>query len=562
MTAAPISRPLLLCLLAPAIALTAWSAWRARAAERAAVERARAEDAAWDAVNGSPTRVPTAATGPNTPSGAGARLRLEIALAMPPNAASPTVALRLRARDGAERPFDVTASDPRPRVRYSWPIELPVAAPELPLRVDLVGDDWCLGPGLDSTVIHRLDEPFKLQLHRAVRHERLFQQEGTLKPLPDVEVRHEGGALLGRSDAAGRATYLRPARDPAARGGAENDELLALAVDHAPAWIEPQAGSAVLLRPLSRGGTVAVRVVGPDGAPIAGARVLPRHQVGEEGPTDPAARALFGALWFSRERPLVALAATTDADGRCGLPWPWPCAVRLRVDHRDHGQIVTELGHAAHESDAGRVTTLELRFPRRVQCVIAASQAGAPAATLSVEVMTREFGGERGVAAGITGVDGRVTLSVPALSPLWIVARGRGRAATVQELPLSGDTASQRREIEIPLAESRAVSGAISAAARGIDERNAAPVPGIVHVLQVSDAASELLLEEVTVPPDGRFRIERVPVGRSFAIDLVTPGGVPQRLHVGELSHPPDDGAAGSSTTVELGELGRPPAGG
>jgi len=452
----------------------------------------------------------------------------------------------------------VTASDPRPRARFTWPVELPVRAPELPLRLELVGDDWCLGPGLIATTIHRLDEPFRLQLQRAVRHERLFQQEGTLKPLPDVEVRHESGAALGRSGASGRATFLRPLRDPAAQAALTSDELLALAPAHAPAWIEMAGGDAVLLRPLARGGTLALRVVAPDGTPLAGARVLPRHQVGEQSPTDPAARALFGALWFSRERALLALAGTTDDDGRCTLPWPWPCALRLRVDHRAHGQIAAERAHAGGESDPGRVTSLELRFPPTVECVITARHDGAPVAGLSAEVLTREFGSERGVAAGITAADGRVTLAVPAVAPLWLLLRGEGRAATVQELALAeaatGDATGGRRDLTIELAGARAVSGVVSAAARGLPDRDAAPPPGVVHVVQLSDAASRLLLDEVVVAIGGSFRLERVPTGREFTLDVVTPGGEPQRLHQATLP--------AATAAVELGELDLLPAGG
>ncbi|MBM4014147.1 MAG: hypothetical protein FJ293_04175, partial [Planctomycetes bacterium] len=92
------SRSLLLALLLPAIALVAWATWRARAAEQAAIDRARAEDAAWLAVGGADSSAVDRAA---TPTGRGELLRLELALAVPAGTALPALALRLRARDGA-----------------------------------------------------------------------------------------------------------------------------------------------------------------------------------------------------------------------------------------------------------------------------------------------------------------------------------------------------------------------------------------------------------------------------------------------------------------------------
>lgn len=550
-----LARSSLLFAFVPALLLLAYAGWRSHEAGVAQRERAHREAAAWEAAA---SLEPAAAPRPAAAQGSrGAVLHLELQLATPGAAALAPVAIRLRAREGAERPFDLTVSEAQPTRRFEWPLELPVREPELPLRVDLMGDGWCLAPGLTATTIRAIDAPFRLQLTRAQRAERQFQAEGTLAPLADVELRHESGALLGRSDGTGRISFLRPLRAPRRDGAPpideEGDRLFALAEGFSPAQVAEFRGHFVVLRPAARGGTLRGRVVAADGSPVAGARVLPRHQVGDDEPADPAAAALVSALRASRDRPVLALATSSDADGRFVLPWPWPCALRLRADHRAHGSLLLELPYAAGASDGGHVTEVELRFPPLVACELTAMAEGAAAAGISVEVMTRELGSERSVAAGLTDANGRLQLTVPALAPLWLLLRSTGRAPTVRELVLE---AVAPRVIE--LAPTCAARGRIAAAALGAASGNAADVAGIGLVVQLLDAESGLLLDEATVQPDGSFRLPRAPAGRPIALDLTAPGNLGQRLHETTLLPPSSPAVA---TEADLGELDFPVGG-
>ena len=529
-----------------ALALLAVSAWRSRAAdaERAALaERHATALPPRRAPATSEGTAPAGPTAPPTTDGAvGARLVIEVQLAQRRDAIGPPLELRLRAREGATRPFDITVREEKPKQRFTWPLTLPVRDPELPLRAELRGDTWCIAPGVAETAIARLDAPFRMQLLRARRHERVVHSEATGAPVAGAELLHEGGALLATSDATGRLSYLRPQRDEPA-----GDLLLVRAPGFSPAAVDEERGHVVALRPAARGGAVDGRVVTADGAALADARITPAWQVPDELPDDRAAQALVRVLAASRRREVPALAATSDADGRFALPWPWPCALRLRLDHRRHGTHFVELPHDAGNSDAGHVTQVELRFPARITQPLLCVAAGAPFAGASVEVLTRDVAGERNVAAGVTDAAGRVTLELPVIEPLWAVVRAARRAPTVSELtPLAAPPDAERR---LELAGSRAVTGTLSDLAEGV-----------VWVLQLRDAATRLLLAEAVVEAGGRFRFALLPTGRRVEFWLLAPGAEGTRFLERTFEEAPGD-AAGGAAEVDLGTLPAPTSG-
>ncbi|MSR47369.1 MAG: hypothetical protein EXS13_09940 [Planctomycetes bacterium] len=538
-----ISRSRLFAAVVIALGLLGWSAWRSHAATAAQAELDSRIAATFLAAN---PAAPPADTSADKISPVGAALRVEVKLGLKSGTTGAPLVLRLRARDGAERPFDITVTEARPRPQFVWPLTLPVREPELPLRVELQGDGWCLASGSPATTIGRLDQPFKLSLVRAHRIERLFQAEGTLAPIAGVAIRQESGVLLATSDASGRASFLRPERE-----GVAADALFALASGFSPALIEEERGHAILLRSAARGGVVVGRAFDPTGAPAAGVRVVPRYRVGDMAPVDPAANALFLALHASRERSIVALAAISAADGRFEIPWPWPCAVRLRADHRALGTLGLELPHAAGESDAGRTTTVELRFPVLIDAAIVVTVGGAPAPGISVEAMTRDVNGERGVAAGLTDAAGRLALALPAIEPLWIVLKAARRAASVHDVKL--DAANGGEVLSFAMRSGCDVVGRLPALVQ--------PEIG-VHVVQLRDGPSRLLLDEAVVERDGRFRLAQVPTGRPFVLELTQPGMAGSLLLERELDEPSGD-ASGAvvPAEVDLGDLELPAAG-
>jgi len=288
------------------------------------------------------------------------------------------------------------------------------------------------------------------------------------------------------------------------------------------------------LRPAARGGTVDGRVVAADGAPVADARITPAWQVDGTLPDDGVAQALVRVLAVSRQRDVPALAVTSDADGRFALQWPWPCALRLRLDHRRHGTLFVELPRAAGCSDAGHLTQVELRFPARVAQPLLCVAGGAPVAGASIEVITRDVAGERNVAAGVTDAAGRVTLELPVIEPLWAVVRSARRAPTVSELsPLAASPPAERT---LELAGSRAITGTLTDLADGVP-----------WVVQLRDGAARLLLAEAVVEKGGRFRFAQVPTGRHVELWLTPPGAEGTRVLERTF-----DAAAGE---VDLGSL-------
>jgi len=522
-----------------ALALLGWSAWRSHAADLERAAQAARHAAALPSRR-APANEQTSAKTDDTASAAGAPLSIEVQLAQPRDAVGAPLELRLRARDGATRPFDVTVREERPKQRFVWPLTLPVREPELPLRVELRGDAWCFAHGVTETTIARLDGPFRVQLLRAQRLERVAVADGTKAPIAGAELLHESGALLATSDVKGRLSYLRPRRDEPA-----SDLVLLRAPGFAPAAVDEERGFLVALRPAARGGSIDGRVVAADGTPVADARLTPAWQVEGAPPDDDVARALVRVLEASRQRDVPALAVASDADGRFTLPWPWPCALRLRVDHRRHGTLFVELPHAAGNSDAGHVTPVELRFPARVSQPLLCVAEGVPVAGASVEVIARDVGGERNVAAGVTDAAGRVLLELPVVEPLWAIVRAARRAPTVRELssltatPVAAPVAERR----LDLAGSRAVAGALSDLPEGVP-----------WVVQLRDGASRLLLAEVVVEAGGRFRLERVATGRRVELWLTPPGAEGTRF----LERTFEDAAGDAAPDVELGTLPAP----
>jgi hypothetical protein len=530
-----------------ALALLAVSAWRSRAAdgERAALAERHASAlpprSAPSANSGDGAVESKTATAPPTTAkdAAGASLSVEVQLAQPREAIGRPLELRLRAREGAARPFDVTVREERPKQRFLWPLTLPVREPELPLRVELQGDAWCFAPGIATTTIARLDAPFRVQLFPAERHHGWALTVGTAAPIAGAELLHESGALLATSTARGELSYLRPQRDTPA-----TDLLLVRAPGFVPAGVDEEHGFMVGLRPVASGGSVDGRIVAADGVPVAGARITPAWQVDGTLPDGLGAVALLRVLEVSRQRDVPALAVTSDADGRFALPWPMPCALRLRLDHRLHGTLFVELPREVGCSDAGHVTQVELRFPARVAQPLLCIAAGLPVAGASIEVITRDVAGERNVAAGVTDAAGRVTLELPSVEPLWALIRAARRAPTVSELsPLAAAPIAERR---LELANSCAIAGTLTDLADGVP-----------WVVQLRDGASRLLLAEAVVEAAGRFRFATVPTGRRVELWLTPPGAEGtrflERTFEGAVAGSGD--AAGVAADIELGSL-------
>ncbi len=539
------SRGIVVAAVLLAAGLLAVSVARSSVAGKAAAElearRAAAQPTAATPGSDSATRATTGAT-----------LRLEVQAAMAASAIGPPLVLRLRAREGATRPFDLTAREERPRQHFTLALQLPVQDPELPLRVELVGSEWCLPPGLATTTISRLDAPFRLGLLRARRDERLFQIDGTGAPLAGVAIVHESGATLGVSGADGRATFVRPQID------SNSDLLFAVADGHATAYLESaRSGTLVLLRPAARGGKVAGRLLDASGAPVVGARLIPAYHVSDELPADPAARALVMALQASSVRELPVLTVRSDGEGRFELPLAWPGRLVVRAVERTLGTVVGELPAAPGMSDGGRVTPLELRFPAQVDVRLELTRAGVPVAGVAVELITRDAAGERAVAAGVCDAHGTLTLRAPCVTPLWALLRAEHQAATVHALALAASTAtastSGAPHVEpLEFAAGRAVKGTLA---------DLPPVERGVRVVQLHDADSQLLLAEATVDFAGRFRFEQAAVGRALRFSLTEPGATGVPFLTTTLEPAPDDAAAGSSE-VDLGTRSIPASGG
>ncbi|MBL8842885.1 MAG: hypothetical protein JNL90_15310 [Planctomycetes bacterium] len=532
-----------------AVLLVGGSWWRSHAAGIAAEEEAARRAATVSAES---------APAPQRDSG-GAVLRLEVNAALAANASGPPLVLRMRAREGASRPFDVSAKEERTKQRFALRLELPVKEPELPLRLDLVGGDWCLPPGLTATRVTRLDEPFRITLLRARREERLFTVDGSGEPLAGVAVLHESGVELGVSGQDGRATWLRP------QSAGPTELLFALAPGHVPAYLEPARGgaaspslSALPLRPLARGGLVAGRTVDAAGAPVAGARVVPAYHVSDELPADPAARALVMALQASSVRELAALSVTSDAEGRFTLPLAWPGRVVVRAVDRRLGTVVGEVAAAEGLADAGRVTPLELRFAPWVTVRLELRRDGAPMEAIAVELVTRDAAGERAVAAGLSDAAGVLTVRAPCVTPLFALLRAQGQPATVRELQLEPTATSSDPEaaqlVPLELAQGRAVSGTVA----GLP-----PLEQGARVVQLHDRDSRLLLGEALLAFDGKFRFPQVALGRAVTFAVTEPGSVGVEFHAATLAAPlAPDGSVDPAAEVVLGTFTLPDSGG
>src|SRR6185369_6689882 len=121
--------------------------------------RAPDEGASTPADDAAPSAAPTA--------GVRTWLTFEVQAEVRAGEAAPPLKLRLRTREGVAPTFDVTTRESPVKSRFSVPVALPVARPELPLRAEVLGDAWCIPPGAVEFEVRRLDVPYQLTLARA-----------------------------------------------------------------------------------------------------------------------------------------------------------------------------------------------------------------------------------------------------------------------------------------------------------------------------------------------------------------------------------------------------------
>jgi hypothetical protein len=468
----------------------------------------------------------------------GPRVRFEFQAEVGAKEVGPPVRLRLRSPDGAQRSFDFTTRDEPARTRFAMEVELPLEQPELPLRGELVGESWCIPPGLLDFEIARLDRPCALVIARAKRLEvSALDVEGGA--LAGVRIVHESGRLLATTAADGRAKLVRPLR-------AGRDALVALAAGFAPALVDG-GGAPVVLRSAKSMGLLHGVVRSADGAAVAGASIEPRWFAGGAPPGDAmtptaaAARALYALAERTRERPLAALATTSGADGSFELALPFPGRLILTASHRDLGRCSLTLDLAEGAAAAGRRTDAELRFPRLLALTVTATLDGAPAPRCVVEAVGGGAAGPTVLAAATCDPKGRAKLDVPDLPPLFLVFRSDAAAPRVVELEAKGE------------AKGEASAARDEALERGRALRCKLVRPGADPagtIVEARDVASRILLATATADAHGAVRFARLPSSRSFDLLLPIAGGESSPLATGLVLE-----KRAETGEVDLGEL-------
>jgi hypothetical protein len=487
-----------------------------------------------------------------TTASSGASLRLEVQAEVPFGGVGPPLSLRVRARDGASRPFDVAAREEKTRQQFTWEIGLPVKEPELPLRVALVGDEWCQPPGVVEIEVPRLESPWKVVLMRARPLDAQVVDERGGAPLARVELVHASGRLLATTGLDGRARLSRP-RAPQKLGATRvGDLVVARAVGFLPGALDESSSAPLPLRASEKAGRLDGRVLDPDGAPVAGATIQPCFEPRAPEPDDAAGRAIHRLLAASGGSGVPALSTTSDEDGRFTLPLPLPGAVTVTASRRDLGRT-SEALRDERLAEPGRVTTIELRFPARIELRARARSGGRPLADVSLELVAveRAANGDVGTPttldAALTDPNGRATLRGPAAAPLWLLARAEKLAPKLVEVAPDG-----RRELdlEIELDPGRAVTFTL---------RGAASLPPEQRLVAWRDVASGVSLGERPLELDGteaRARLEHLPIGRRVELRLpLAGGGAGVRLAEFEVERAAD-GAAPAD--LDLGALELP----
>jgi len=433
------------------------------------------------------------------PGGAQARLDFEVQAELTPGETPPPLRLRLRTRDGAQQPFDVTTRDEPVRSRFTLLVALPVAHPELPLRGEIVGDKWCIPPGVVEFEVRRLDAPYQLTLARGrARDVAVATEEG--RPLAGVRIVHESARGVGTTAADGRARLvLAVAR--------EAPVLIAEADGFAPAWVDEAAPT--VLRATKAIGRLRGVVRDAQGGAVANASVIPHWSPAGDPPADAAGRALDRLARLTSKRNVPALALTSDADGRFEVAVAAAGSVTFSVQQRDLGATRATFELGADAAAAGASTDVEIRFPRRVPIAVALTLDGAPLARGRVEVVRSENGEATILAAAVADARGRLEIAAPDLPPLFLVAHGDGTATRVEPLAMEGGTADA---VELALERGRAATFTLVASGD-------LPVEG--QRCEARDHESGVLLESVPADASGRGRFRRLPTGR--ALDLFAP---------------------------------------
>lgn len=481
-----------------------------------------------------PPPTESAAERPAPTTRGGPRVRFEFQAEVGAKEVGPPVRLRLRSPSGAQRSFDFTTRDEPARTRFAMEVELPVEQPELPLRGELVGESWCIPPGLLEFEVARLDRACSLVITRAQRVEvAALDVEG--RALAGVRIVHETGPLLATTAADGKAKLVRPLR-------AGRDALVALAEGFAPALVDG-GGAPVVLRSVKSMGVLHGVVRSADGAAVAGASIEPRWFPGGARPGDAmtpaaaAARALYRLAERTRERPLAALAIQSGADGSFEIALPFPGRLILTASQRDLGRCSLTLDLADDAAAAGRRTDAELRFPRLLAVSVTATLDGAPAPRCVVEAVGGGPGGPTVLAAATCDPKGRAALAVPDLPPLHLVFRSDAAAPHIIELDPKGEASVARDEA---LERGRALR--FKLVRTGSDPAGT--------IVEARDAASRVLLATATADAHGAVRFARLPSSRSFDLLLPEPDGESSPLSTGlVLSKRAETGE------VDLGEL-------
>jgi len=453
--------------------------------------RAPDEGASTPADDAAPSAAPTA--------GARTLLTFEVQAEVRAGEAAPPLKLRLRTREGVAPTFDVTTRESPVKARFSVPVALPIARPELPLRAEVLGDAWCIPPGAVEFEVRRLDVPYQLTLARAQPLDVVVTTEEG-RALPGARIVHESAKQLGTTAADGRARIVRAVtRDASA--------LIAMADGFAPGWIDE--GVPTVLRAEKAVGRLRGVVRDFQGGAVAGASLLPKWKpVGEE-PKDPAGRALWRLAQWTARRGVPALALTSDAEGRFEVTVACAGSVTFAVQHRTLGATSATFELDAAAAAAGAATDARVRFPRRVALTVALTLDGAPVGRGRVEVVRSEGGVATTLAAAVADPKGTAEFSAPDLPPLFLVSHGDATATHVAPLDLSGGEALRR---DVALARGR---GATFTFVSSGDP----PVAGLPF--EARDRESGVLLETAAADANGRGRFRRLPVGR--ALDLAAP---------------------------------------
>jgi len=430
------------------------------------------------------------------PTGARTWITFEVQAEVRAGEAAPPLRLRLRTREGAAPTFDVTTRESPVRSRFSVPVALPIARPELPLRAEVLGDAWCIPPGVVEFEVRRLDVPYQLTLVRAQPLDVVVTTEEG-RALPGARILHESAKQLGTTAADGRARIVRAVtRDASA--------LIAVADDFAPAWIDE--GVPTVLRAAAKVGRLRGVLRDAQGNAVAGAALLPKWKPAGAEPTDPAGRALWRLAQWTARRGVPALALTSDAEGRFEAAVAFAGSVTFAVQHREFGATRATFELDAAAAAAGAATDVEVRFPRRVALTVSLTLDGAPVGRGRVAVVRSEGGVATTLAAAIADAKGTAELSAPDLPPLFLVTHGDATAARVAPLDLAGGDALR---LDVELARGR---GATFTFVSSGDP----PVAGLPF--EARDRESGVLLEAAAADKSGRGRFRRLPVGRAPAL--------------------------------------------